>query len=147
MENKSKTVGLIFGQPVLIHCELPRTGYTLGTTIPLRCTVNNQTNRTIELKGALRQEIIFKAHEEERTITNKLSSVTGTTINPKCDITHDLQVGVPINLPIVHNTCPIIMVKYMVTAKLKIPQAFDLRCNVPIIITNQPMNNMVPNSP
>lgn len=104
--------------------------------------MNNQTNKTIVLKGALRQEISFRAHEEERSITNKLSSVRGATIDPKSDLTYELKVSVPINLPIVHNTCPIIMIKYLVTAKLAIPAAFDLRLNIPVVLTNSPMNEI-----
>ncbi|KAF7494348.1 Arrestin domain-containing protein 4 [Sarcoptes scabiei] len=141
IQNKSKKVGFFNGKQVLLHCEIIRSGFTLGTKIPIRCTVNNQTKRTIVLKGALRQNITFKANEEERSTMNKLSSVYGTTISPESNITHDLSIQLPQNLPIVHNTCPIIKIQYSVVAKLKIPQAFDMRLNMPVILTSLPIDD------
>ncbi|OTF79572.1 arrestin domain-containing protein [Euroglyphus maynei] len=111
------------------------------TKVPIKCTINNQSLKTIVLKCALRQEITFKAHEEERKLMQKLSSVMGATIEPQSDLTHEMNIAIPINLPIVYNTCPIIQIQYIVTAKLKIPLSFDLRLNMPIIITNLPINN------
>ncbi|KAH7637005.1 hypothetical protein DERF_009263 [Dermatophagoides farinae] len=146
MENKSKNVGLLNGKTVLMHCEISRSGFTLGTKVPIKCTINNQSLKTIVLKGALRQEITFKANEEERKSMQKLSSVMGATIEPQSELTHDLNVTIPINLPIVYNTCPIIQIQYIVTAKLKIPLSFDLRLNMPIIITNLPINELPNNA-
>ncbi|XP_027197857.2 arrestin domain-containing protein 2-like [Dermatophagoides pteronyssinus] len=140
MENKSKNIGLLNGKTVLLHCEIPRSGFTLGTKVPIKCTINNQSLKRIVLKGALRQEVTFKAHEEERKLMQKLSSVMGATIEPQSELTHDMNIAIPVNLPIVYNTCPIIQIQYMVTAKLKIPLSFDLRMNMPIIITNLPIN-------
>ena len=93
------------------------------------------------LKGSLKQEITFKADlQHTRMISNKLTFSDGPQIEPRSESTHSLTLQVPINLPIVHNTCPIISIKYIASVKLDIPGSFDLYCKMPILLTNQPLN-------
>lgn len=93
------------------------------------------------LKGSLKQEITFKADvQHSRMITNKLTTADGPQIEAKSESKHCLTLHVPINVPIVHNTCPIISVKYIASVKLDIPGSFDLHCKMPILLTNQPMS-------
>ena len=88
------------------------------------------------LEVSLKQEMIFR-ERYPRKLTNKLVVVNGPQIEQLSDVQHSLTLPVPLNLPIVHNTCSIISVAYIVSAKLDIPGSFDLICNLPIILTNQ----------
>lgn len=91
--------------------------------------------------GSLKQEMIFKADvQHTKTITNKLTEATGPQIGPKGDCSHSITLQVPINLPIVHNTCSLISIKYIASVKLDIPGSFDLTVKMPVLLTNLPLN-------
>jgi hypothetical protein len=111
-----------------------------GTPITITCQIANTSKKFMVLKGSLKQEITFKADvQHTRMISNKLTASDGPQIAPKSESKPSLTLQVPINLPIVHNTCPIISIRYIASVKLDIPGSFDLVCKMPVLLTNQPL--------
>lgn len=111
-----------------------------GTSIPVRCQIDNQSSRYMTLKGSLRQKIKVTVDAHQKTETNKLYSVKGTQIDGKTNTQQMLSVSIPTNLPIVHKNCQVIDISYFVCVKLDIPGSFDLRLEMPILLTNAPIS-------
>ncbi len=108
-----------------------------GTTIPINCSIDNQSKKSMSLRATLKQEVDFYASGSHKKCCDKIVRAVGNTIAPFSKTNEIIALLVPTTTPVVHNSCPIINIKYTITVTLDIPGSFDLHCDLPVIITNQ----------
>ena len=134
--NNEKFVGLINGKRLSMKCHLPQTGWNLGSTMPIKVSIENDSKKFMVLKCLLKQEIsyIFDA-THKRVVSSKIAFADGPQIEPRTNVEHTLPLQVPANLPIIQNICPLIQISYVISVKLDIPGSFDLQTKLPIILT------------
>ncbi|XP_054154420.1 arrestin domain-containing protein 3-like [Oppia nitens] len=135
VNSNQKTVGLINGKPLFMKCQIDSTGHTIGTNISIHCFIDNQSDKPMTLKAQLRQDVTYYATGDQRKSSEKLARYVGPTIGPRQLTTETMNLLVPVTAPVVHNTCPIIHVKYLIVLTLWIPGSFDLHCKLPVILT------------
>ncbi|XP_054155749.1 arrestin domain-containing protein 3-like [Oppia nitens] len=137
--SKDKTVGLIGGKPLILRCQLHSRGHNVGHSIPVHCFIDNQSKKSMILKAALKQEVQFTANGVNKQTRQKLTRGLDQTVGASTQTNTIVELQVPPNAPVVHSVCPIISIKYQLSVKLDIPGSFDLKCDLPIILTNEPI--------
>jgi len=85
----------------------------LGTTIPINCSIDNQSKKSMTLRATLKQEVDFYANCTHKMCCDKIVRVLGNTIAPYSKCNEIVPLLVPNTTPIVHNSCPIINIKYI----------------------------------
>lgn len=95
----------------------------------------------MELKAKLEQYVIYHAQGSTNHSCDTLVTVRGTTIQAYSQQSEALSIPIPSSAPVVHNCCPIIDISYYVRVILVIPGSLDLKCRLPVILTqNIPIN-------
>src|SRR5882724_6011929 len=102
----NKTVGLFNSKPVILNCQLLRKVYTLGTTIPVQCLVDNQSNKAMKLKASLYQVMIFQNYPKTKSSFLKLCRAVPSTVGSHIKNNYVLKIEVPANIQILQISCP-----------------------------------------
>ncbi len=90
----------------------------------------------MSLRATLKQKVIYSVKRSAVASKDTIIQAVGPKINPFSTIDEIISLPVPNKLPVVHNTCPNIDIKYKIKVTLEIPGSFDLHCKLPVILTN-----------
>ena len=141
-EVKRKQVGCLCcaAGDVEFVAKLPRTGYciTNGDVIPLTVDVQNNSTRAIKMKVIIFQRVSMFVRGYENISRKKIAEISSEPILPG-----DSYVWSPTNwnVPAVSPTilaCRILRVDYILEVSAVIPNAIDLRCDIPLLLGNVP---------
>jgi hypothetical protein len=88
------------------------------------------------LRATLKQEVIYTGIRSAFKSKDTIIQAVGPKINQFSTIDKVILLPVPNKIPVVHNTCPNIDIKYKIKVTLEIPGFFYLHCKLPVIITN-----------
>lgn len=123
--------------PISLNVKTDRRGYCPGESIVLNALFENSGNRSVLPQASLYQCQTFNASSKHVVATNKIASLTGTSISSKSFGEWDSKLlKIPAVSPSINSV--LIRVDYFVKISLFIPGSYSLTCVLPIVIGTVP---------
>ena len=122
-----------------MHTSIDRKGYSRGETIPVYISVDNQTKAKVTPQILLRQVQIFMSAQAHKTVNNMVSGkepIRGKDVEPNSKMDQTIELKIP-ECESLSIKSSIITVKYFVDVILTIPQSFDLKIELPVVLSKQ----------
>ena len=120
--------------------KLPRTGYCITNhdTIPLVVNVHNNSTRVIQMRAKIFQKVSMFVRWEKNVCRKTVAEIFSESIQPG-----DSYEWSPTNWSISRISPTIVesrilQVEYILEVSAVIPKALNLRCNIPLLMGNQP---------
>ena len=145
---KRKQVGYLFcaSGDVEFVAKLPRTGYcvTNGDVIPLAVNVQNNSTRMIKMKARIFRQVSMFARGHKRVSRKSVAEISSEPIQPGIPyIWNPTNWIVPALTPTLQGS-RIIHVNYILEVSAVIPKAFNLSCDISLLMGNLPFDNENP---
>ena len=121
--------------------DLTRTGFSVGSNIPINVNVVNESSYRIKMRASIKKLIIFSAAGQTRQQQSKLSSVLSDHIAPHSQ--HSWNVDnliVPTTEPSFERS-RILKIQYIVKVTALIPWAKNSSVSIPITIGTVPLSD------
>ncbi|MCG8624725.1 MAG: arrestin family protein, partial [Proteobacteria bacterium] len=120
--------------------DLTRTGFSIGSNIPVTVNVVNGSSRRIKMRASIKKLVTFSAGGETRQERSKLSSVLSDDIAPHSQHSWNVDnLVVPTTEPSFEGSA-IIKMQYVVKVTALIPWAKNSSVSIPITIGTVPLS-------
>ncbi|OTF79517.1 arrestin domain-containing protein, partial [Euroglyphus maynei] len=79
-DEQSKTVGLFNRKKLTMRCNIPQAGWTMGSTIPINCSIDNYSDKMMTLSASIKQDIQVLALNQRETHREKILATFGQQV-------------------------------------------------------------------
>ena len=143
-QSSQKQVGCCCFAGSLEHsADLTRTGYNVGSNVPVTVNVVNGSSRRIKMRASIKKLVRFYAEGHTRLEQSKLASVLSDNIAPHSQHSWNVDnLVVPTTEPSFKGSA-IIKMQYIVKVTALIPWAKNSSVSIPITIGTVPLNGSV----
>ena len=142
---KRKQVGGLFctAGDVEFVAKLPRTGYcvTNGDVIPLAVDVQNNSTRIIRMKAKIFREVSMFARGHKHISRKSVAEISSEPIHPGIPYMWNPANWIVPSLTPTLQGSRIIHAKYILEVSAVIPNAFNLSCDISLLMGNVPFEN------
>ncbi len=109
--------------PVSLTAEIPRTYFSVGETIPIKATVENEGNKAIRVKAKLVQEMQFTGRTHTKTYKKQLKKVESNRMQPHTTTIWEPVIIVPtrIDTTLPRNVGKIVSIIYYLVVEVSEP--------------------------
>lgn len=141
-QTAQKQVGCCCFASSLEHtADVPRTGFSIGSNVPVTVNVVNGTSRRIRMRASIKKVVVYYAKGNSRRERKKLVSVVSPDIAPHSQHSWSMADFVVPSTEPSFEGCAIIKMQYIVKVTAMIPWARNSSVSIPITIGNVPLND------
>ena len=123
--------------------DVSRTGFSIGSNVPVTVNVVNGTSRRIRMRASIKKMVIYYAQGNTRGERKKLVSVVSPDIAPHSQHSWSVADLIVPSTELSFEGCAIIKMQYIVKVTAVIPWAKNLSVSIPITIGNVPLNESI----
>jgi hypothetical protein len=123
-----------------MKCDIPRTGYSPGESIPISVYLENLTTKVINIEASLKRKDTYTEHEVgfHKITRDEVNSLESPPIQPGEVTTFEGQsLQISPDTPATLRSCKFISVEYTLVINADVPMAFDKTVKIPIVIQHK----------